>query len=170
MPKILKEQREKSQLRIADAALKLFTTKGFHGTNTREIAKEVGVSTGSIYTHYASKEAMFKDLTQRYRTNVESWLAQTVRKIPDPLSRAGLTTLASAIRAKVRANPEYLLLIFIDVVEFRNQYFAKTFVNVPEQFRKLLGDRLEQVKTQQRLLCFSVANRLFDFTNRARAA
>jgi AcrR family transcriptional regulator len=148
VPKILKEQREKSQRRIADAALKLFTTKGFHGTNTREIAKEVGVSTGSIYTHYASKEAMFKDLTQRYRTNVENWLAQTVRKIPDPFSRSGLTTLASAIRAKVRANPEYLLLIFIDVVEFRNQYFAKTFVNVPEQFRKLLGDKLEQVKTQ----------------------
>jgi len=31
--------------RIAVAALALFTTQGFHGTNTREIANRAGVST-----------------------------------------------------------------------------------------------------------------------------
>jgi AcrR family transcriptional regulator len=140
---------EKSQLRIAEAALQLFTRKGFHGTNIREIAKQIGVSTATIYTHYPSKEVIFKELAQRYRSNVEDWLEQTVKKIHAPFSRQGLVFLASAIKAKVRANPEYLLLIFIDVIEFKNQYFAKTFVNVPEQFRRLLGPTLDEVKKQR---------------------
>jgi AcrR family transcriptional regulator len=148
VPKISKEQMQKSQLRIRGAALKLFTTKGFHGTNIRDIAKETGMSTGGIYTHYSSKEAMFTELAQRYRADVAKWLEQTVRELQDPFSRAGLMALASAIRAKVRANPEYLQLIFIDVVEFKNRHFARTFMNVPAQFRKLLGPTLDQVKRQ----------------------
>jgi AcrR family transcriptional regulator len=34
--------------RIAVAALALFTTQGFHGTNTREIANLAGVSSAAI--------------------------------------------------------------------------------------------------------------------------
>ncbi len=42
--------------RIKDAALKLFSKKGFYQTSTTEIAREAGVGKGSLYWHWQSKE------------------------------------------------------------------------------------------------------------------
>lgn len=41
--------------RIQSAALSLFIKNGIAGTTTKEIAKEAGVSEGSIYNHFESK-------------------------------------------------------------------------------------------------------------------
>ena len=41
--------------RIRRAALSLFIKNGIAGTTTKEIAREAGVSEGSIYNHYESK-------------------------------------------------------------------------------------------------------------------
>ncbi len=47
--------------RIVAGAMKLFSEKGFHATNTKEIAKEAKVAVGSIYSYYADKMEIFKD-------------------------------------------------------------------------------------------------------------
>ena len=60
-------------------------------------------------------------------------------ELRDPLAKPDLTAFASAIRAKMRKDPEYFLLIFIDVVEFKNQHFRASFHDVPEWFRRALG-------------------------------
>ena len=39
--------------------------RGFAATNVRQIAAEAGVSTGSIYRHYASKEELFDELIEQ---------------------------------------------------------------------------------------------------------
>ena len=41
--------------RIRSAALSLFIRNGISGTTTKEIAREAGVSEGSIYNHFESK-------------------------------------------------------------------------------------------------------------------
>jgi AcrR family transcriptional regulator len=45
--------------KIAQAGFKLFCEKGFHHTNTNEIAKEAGVSTGIVYHYFKDKKAIF---------------------------------------------------------------------------------------------------------------
>jgi AcrR family transcriptional regulator len=65
VPKIAKERAQENQQRIESAALELFTTQGFHGTNNREIAAKLGVSTGTIHTYFSSKEAIFSSLTRK---------------------------------------------------------------------------------------------------------
>src|SRR5229473_2264070 len=62
--KLLEDRSQDKRRRIEAAALALFTTQGFHGTNNREIAKRAGVSTAAIYTHYPSKEALFTGLVE----------------------------------------------------------------------------------------------------------
>ncbi|WP_406661625.1 TetR/AcrR family transcriptional regulator [Methanolobus sp. ZRKC3] len=47
---------------IMDAALKLFTERGFHGTSTALISKEAGVSTGSLFNYFATKEELINSL------------------------------------------------------------------------------------------------------------
>ena len=44
--------------KIAQAGFKLFCEKGFHHTNTNEIAKEAGVSTGIVYHYFQDKKAI----------------------------------------------------------------------------------------------------------------
>lgn len=41
---------------IREAALRLFSTKGFELTSLREVADEVGITKASLYYHYASKQ------------------------------------------------------------------------------------------------------------------
>ncbi len=47
---------------IMNAALKLFTERGFHGTSTALISKEAGVSTGSLFNYFATKEELINSL------------------------------------------------------------------------------------------------------------
>jgi len=42
--------------RLFDAALEMFSTRGFHGTTTREIASRAGLSPAAMYVHYRTKE------------------------------------------------------------------------------------------------------------------
>jgi AcrR family transcriptional regulator len=55
---------EKSQRRdeIIAAAKEVFATKGFHATTIADIAKEAGLSYGSIYWYFDSKDDLFHTL------------------------------------------------------------------------------------------------------------
>src|SRR5258708_10528305 len=146
MPKIAKERTEENQRRIEAAALELFTSQGFHGTNNREIAQKIGVSTGTIYTYFPSKEAIFASLAQRYRSHMSNWLRQAIAGLQNPLSKAGLKKLASAVQSLMYDDSESFLMLLSDVIEFKNQHFLEVFHDVPAQFLRLLGPILEQVK------------------------
>lgn len=50
---------------ILDAALALFAERGFHGTAIPDIAADAGIATGTIYRHFASKEALVNELYRR---------------------------------------------------------------------------------------------------------
>lgn len=44
---------------IIDAAMKLFSSKGYHATNSKEIAREAGTATGCFYAYFSDKKAVF---------------------------------------------------------------------------------------------------------------
>jgi TetR/AcrR family transcriptional regulator, cholesterol catabolism regulator len=48
-----------SRNRIVDAALELFSTRGYEGTSIRDIASAVGMTTASLYYHFSSKDELF---------------------------------------------------------------------------------------------------------------
>lgn len=51
--------------RIVDAAARLFAQQGFAATGTREIAAAVGISQPSIFHHFASKEDILREVSER---------------------------------------------------------------------------------------------------------
>lgn len=148
MPKIPKERTQENQRRIETAALRLFTTQGFHGTNNREIAKILGVSTGTIYTYFPSKEAIFAKLAQKHRSHLYGWLKAALADLKKPLSKAGLKKLAAAVQSAMERDPQFFLMLLSDVIEFRNRHFREVFHNVPQQFREVLGSALDQVRRE----------------------
>jgi len=53
---------------IVDAALELFSEKGFDGTAVPAIAERAGVGAGTIYRYFESKEAIVNVLFKRYKS------------------------------------------------------------------------------------------------------
>ena len=58
---------------LLDAALALFVEKGFAATRAEEVAKRAGVSKGTLYLYYPSKEDLFKAVI---RQNLSNTIAQ----------------------------------------------------------------------------------------------
>jgi AcrR family transcriptional regulator len=55
---------------IQGAAIRVFARHGFAAANMRQIAAEAGLSIGSIYRHYASKEQLFAELLDQASTGL----------------------------------------------------------------------------------------------------
>jgi AcrR family transcriptional regulator len=56
MPKITDLQRESRRQQILDAARRCFSRDGFHNTTTADIVRESGVSQGTLYLYFATKD------------------------------------------------------------------------------------------------------------------
>lgn len=57
--------------RILDAALSIFSAKGFHDTKLDEIVAEASISKGSIYFHFPNKEKLFIALVDQFADVIE---------------------------------------------------------------------------------------------------
>ncbi|MFJ8530080.1 TetR/AcrR family transcriptional regulator [Bacillus sp. NPDC094106] len=60
--------KEKKKRAIKDAALLLFSERGFNEVKIEDIAKEAKVSQVTIYNHFGSKDALFRELIQEFVT------------------------------------------------------------------------------------------------------
>ena len=60
---VLKQQRSiETQKKLMDAGARLLAEKGYHHTNSKEIARQAGVSIGSFYTYFKDKKELFKQV------------------------------------------------------------------------------------------------------------
>lgn len=59
-------RRMETKKKIVDAAMQLFSTKGYYQTNSKEIARDAGVSIGSFYTYFDDKKALLLDMLHTY--------------------------------------------------------------------------------------------------------
>ncbi|MDP4179285.1 MAG: helix-turn-helix domain-containing protein, partial [Bacillota bacterium] len=56
------EEITKRQWQILDAAVKVFSEKGFEGSRTSDIAKEAEVAEGTIFKYFKTKKELLKGL------------------------------------------------------------------------------------------------------------
>lgn len=88
---------------ILDAALLLFTERGYHGTTIPEIAAKAGVATGTIYSHFLGKEHVVNVL---YRRTKARMIEQVLAGMPGPGTvRHQFHQLWTRLRAFERAEP-----------------------------------------------------------------
>ncbi len=62
----IKQQRT---TQILQAAMRLFSTKGFHATTIPDIARSLGMSAGNLYNYFGSKELLAQEII-RYTSDV----------------------------------------------------------------------------------------------------
>lgn len=61
---------------VLDAAMMLFTEHGFHATPTSEIARRAKVATGTLFHHFATKEALIDQLYLEIKSQLHTYLIE----------------------------------------------------------------------------------------------
>lgn len=87
--KLVKERRRQ----IVDGAVKLFIKKGYHKTTTRELAKETGISIGSLYEYVSTKEDVLYLVCIAIHSEVEHGVKEALAR-----PTVGTAALAEVIR------------------------------------------------------------------------
>jgi AcrR family transcriptional regulator len=135
---------ERTRQEILQAALKLFTSQGYHGTSMRQIKEQAGVALGSIYNHFKSKEEIFEAVTRIYHP-IHSILP-TLEHSQGETVEEGVRQSAEQMFDTLTQREDYLNLMFIEAVEFKGQHlpglFAEMFpraLNFATQLRQKRG-------------------------------
>lgn len=105
--------------RILASAAALFASKGVAATTVREIAGEVGILSGSLYHHFASKEAMVDEILSSYLDDLRARYAEVLARDTDP--RVRLRNLVLVSLQTVEAHP-YAAEIYQNDVHYLRQF------------------------------------------------
>lgn len=85
-PTLRQLQADATRKKIYDVAVKLMEDKGFQKTTIEEIASKAGVSVGTFYHYFKSKEAVFFDLFKK----ADEYFEHTVAPVLEKAAAAGL--------------------------------------------------------------------------------
>jgi AcrR family transcriptional regulator len=68
------ERQQQTRQRVLDAAVEVFSRRGYHAATVDEIAEAAGFSKGAVYSNFASKEELFLALLdQHFEREIQSW-------------------------------------------------------------------------------------------------
>lgn len=68
---------------LIDVATRLFAAQGYDDTSIEAVLREAGVSRGSLYHHFAGKDALFLAVLERVGERIDADLAEAMRDAPD---------------------------------------------------------------------------------------
>lgn len=139
LPLMTQEERsERSRAQILEAALKLFSHRGYGATSVRDIAEEAGLSKGNVYHHFPDKETIFRELLDQHfqvmsRPDFPFNAALATGTFPD-----NLELLGRAARETVADYRQYIALIYVDVVEFDGSHIRKFYEQMASRFETFM--------------------------------
>jgi AcrR family transcriptional regulator len=136
---------ERSRAQILEAALRLFSSRGYHGTSMRDIAREAKVSTGNVYHQFPDKESLFKTLLDQYWTALDSPEFPFNKALAAGAFPDDLAALARAARESVEQYRDYVSLIYVDVVEFDGSHIRKFYSDMARRFEVFLAQHRDRI-------------------------
>jgi len=92
--KIAKPPEIRTEDRLLDAAVALFSSKGYVATSTREVAELLGIQKASLYYHIESKEDLLYLICKASLAQIHDDVETAIKNVPDPVER--IQTLISA--------------------------------------------------------------------------
>ena len=114
---------------IVEVAHELFIMQGYHGTSMRQIAKDAGIALGGIYNHFDSKEDVFRTVFLENHPYLE--MLPAIESAQGDSIEELVRDAANQMLAAIYRKPDFLNLLFIEIVEFKSAHthelFATTF-------------------------------------------
>lgn len=131
---------------IIHASHKLFVQQGYHGTSMRQIAKEAGIALGGLYNHFESKAEVFRTVFHEYHPYHDI--------LPAALEAKGnsieeyVRDIAARMFETLEKRPDFMKLMFIEVVEFNSAHASELFLQIlPQELQ--LAERIGQTDRER---------------------
>lgn len=139
---------EERRRQIVDSAVKLFIKYGYHKTTTRILAKETGLSIGSLYEYVSSKEDVLYLVCMAIHNEVEQALKEAMTH-----ALAGKEALAEIIRSYFlvcNRMSDHVLLMY-QVTHFLPEKWQQKVLEAELRITDLFLDAMHQLKTEGKL-------------------
>jgi AcrR family transcriptional regulator len=120
---------ERTSRAIIDAAYDLMVDQGYAATSMRQISKKAGLSLGSIYNHFSSKDEVFVAILEERHPFFQ--IVPILNTIEGETIEAFARNAARTLIAELGHHPEFLNLLLVEIVEFKGEH-------VPLVFEKML--------------------------------
>ena len=133
---------------IIDAALRLFSERGFRGTTTRELAASVGVSEPILYEHFKSKRDLYRAIIEtKSQDGLERATSLLAPWLDGDDDRGFFTTLAAMLLERYAAEPAYvrlLLFLAVDGDELAGLYYERQILAFHKIVAAYITRRVQQ--------------------------
>jgi TetR/AcrR family transcriptional repressor of uid operon len=142
-PKLKPETLEERKTQILNAAWTCFTRQGYNNTTMDDIVAESGLSKGSLYWHFDSKDALFEAAMLAFFNEVEREIFAALEQcetVSDKLRAAARGTASFGRRAES---------LFSLIVEFwaqsdRREDVSRFWANVLAQYKDFFAGVIEE--------------------------
>ncbi len=141
-------KKRKTRRAIMDAAIKLFSEKGFENTSVHQLAKEAGVGKSTIYGYFQSKNEIFLAFCEDQVDFVFTDLAE--KRDPDAPLQKQLLTLFMAQFRYVTKNFNFGRILAREMV-FPKELTIEKSKDLSERYLSALGEILTKAMSRGEL-------------------
>lgn len=128
---------------LLDAALAVFGERGFRSATLEEVASRAGVSKGTVYLYFSSKEALFQEvvarkivsrvmaaeeLTRNYHGPIMPLLEQLITRLWEFISLPEFAAMSRVMQAELPQFPELHRYYFEQVVQRHRQLLREVML------------------------------------------
>lgn len=100
------DKRALKESNIIDVAEKVFAKRGFDNTKMEDIAADLGISKGTVYFYFNSKENLYMAITYRAYEKLIQTFKNTIK---DSFGENGLETIMNVMRAFMDFSEQYYI-------------------------------------------------------------
>jgi AcrR family transcriptional regulator len=83
-------KRERTRAQLVDAAIKVFAARGVAAATIQEIAEVAGMTTGTIYNHFKTKEEVLREVALRLTTTLSVRIGQSQAGVTEGAERMAI--------------------------------------------------------------------------------
>lgn len=151
--KLSKKETDKQQ-KVLEAAIAMFAEKGYANTSTSEIARAAGVSEGTIFRHYGTKENLLLSVILPFIKELVPILAKELEREIIPNNYAGFEEFLRALikdRTKLIKDNKEIFVIVVKEFLYREDLRKEFIPHLKTEIFQYIHQALELFKARGEL-------------------
>jgi TetR/AcrR family transcriptional regulator, transcriptional repressor of aconitase len=146
MPKVTDQYRDSRRDQILSAARRCFLRDGFHATSMQDLFAEAGLSSGAVYSYFASKDDVITAIAEENMRDVVTMIHDVASSQPDRPVGTILADIFNILQAKDAQDGLAGLAVLAWSEALRNPVLASRFADL---FAQMRADLTEVVHNHQ---------------------
>lgn len=140
----VQERANEKKQKIIEAGYKLFAENGYYNTNTQEIAKEAGVSTGIVYSYFKDKKDILLYVLKIYIDKVTKPYEKLAESLKPPIDFESLADKFIDITIKTHKDNAHLHNT-LHSLEVGDGDVNKEFMNLQDRITDAISNKLTEL-------------------------